>query len=76
MCDLKVGDKIYKKRGNLDMDGKPIKYTIMKIEEIILGNWDTGFIIKHVAILDDDSNYTVCYKTDREEHSFVLKLVS
>ena len=76
MCDLKVGDKIYKKQGKQDNNDKPIKYTILKIEEIILGDWIKGFTTKHIAILDDDTNYTLCYKTDKEEHSFVLKLVS
>jgi hypothetical protein len=55
MCEFKVGDKIYKK------GEKPIKYTIMKIEEILGGNWHDGFATQHNALLDDGTFFTLCY---------------
>ena len=47
MCEFKIGDKIYKK------GEKPIKFTILKIEEIIGGNWHDGFATEHIAELND-----------------------
>ena len=55
MCEFKVGDKIYKKGEN------PVKYTIIKIEEILGGNWHDGFATEHIAELDDGTIFKLCY---------------
>ena len=72
MCEFKVGDKIYKK------GEKPIKYTIMKIEEIVGGNWHDGFATEHIAELDDGSFFTLCYTSPMNHIKLIyaLKVVS
>ena len=68
MCDFKVGDKIYKK------GEKPIKYTIMKIEEILGGNWHDGFSSEFIAELDDGTNFVLCYTSHMNQIFMVYAL--
>jgi hypothetical protein len=70
MCEFKIGDKIYKK------GMKPIKYTIMKIEEIIGGNWHDGFSTEHYAELDDGTNFKLCYTSHMNQIFMVYALKS
>ena len=71
MCEFNVGDKIYKK------GEKPVKYTIMKIEEILGGNWRDGFSTEYFAELDDGSNFLLCYTSHMNQLfiSHALKVV-
>ena len=68
MCEFKVGDKILKKGEN------PVKYTIIKIEEILGGNWHDGFATQHNALLDDGTFFTLCYMSPMNHIKLIYAL--
>ena len=68
MCEFKIGDKIYKK------GGRQVKYTIMKIDELVGGNWHDGFSTEHVAELDDGSFFTLCHTSQMNQINIVYAL--
>ena len=72
MCEFKIGDKIYKKGET------PVKYTIIKIEEIISGNWHDGFATEHIAELNDGTFFKLCYTSQMNQINilYALKVVS
>ena len=68
MCEFKVGDKILKKGEN------PVKYTIIKIEEILGGNWHDGFSSEHIAELDDGTFFKLCYMSPMNHIKLIYAL--
>ena len=68
MCEFKIGDKILKK------GEKPVKYTIVNIEEILGGNWHDGFAIEHIAELNDCTFFKLCYMSPMNQKNIVYAL--